>query len=584
MPRRTPPPELLAKKTALVIVLLGLILGLIGTLRPLPGDVAGFAAALLRVIGLFVPDYELVANSAEPWALRAAAFICGLSGVTAIFVIWLHSVGQSLGKLWTQIARRNHILLYGDSPMLDALAPVLADTGHTVVRARPHEAGAKPVPEITDLLHGALPLANRMGLNRARAVVVDSGDDAATLSLAKPILAHLEKAKGAKVADLAVAVSDPIISDQLFEIVRRYDLAKRHRILAFDTNSALARGVLAAHPLFPRALARNQGRVHALIVGFGDLGERLLDQVMLTSLAAGLGVPRITVIDTCAPACARRFLARRPAVLEQFQIEFLSLDIGGDALDGPMASDDAKRLAKIEAETPFTGIFLALGQQSDVMRAALLLDRAQDRTGRFQAPIYYRCRIETEAEDLLENARPGFDATRGFIRMSSDPAALVAMVLGDQVSESLARRLHAVYRKGPSVTPEADVPWDDLPETYRRANIRTADHMPAKLWSLGIRIEGDLATWAPTDADRAILTQILNAPADDPRLAELARIEHDRWMIDRRLDGWRPGSPRDNLARIHPLLIPYADLLKQPDEIQKDIEQIKETLRFMGNL
>ena len=583
MPHRRHP-ETLGKKIALGIVLIGVILGVIGTFIDTKAGIEALPSVILSVIKLFVPNPDMVANPCKPLTLRAAAFICGISGFVAVFVVWLHSVGRSLSGLWTQYARRDHVLLYGDSPMLEDLGPVLRDAGHTPIRIRPRNPAVPPDPEVTEVGRGIDDLVARAGLNRARAVVVDCHDDAATLSLAKPVLSHLRRTPAARVRDVAVAVADPVISDQLFEIIRRHDLTARHRMVAFDANSAVARGALAADPLFPRAVARNQDRVHALILGFGSLGERLLDQVMLTSLAGDLGVPRITIIDREAEARKRSFAARRPAVLDQFDIDFVTLDVGGEPVDGLTASKGATELERIEKATPFTAIFLALGRQSDVMRAALLLDRAREREGRFVAPIYYRCRLDGEAADLLEAETLPLSADRGFVRMSIDPAALVATVLGNPVAEALARRLHDSYRRGPSVTPDVDKPWDALPETYRRANIRTADHMPAKLWSIGVRMEGNLARWAPSKADRAILNRVLAAPDDDPCLLRLARIEHDRWMIDRRLDGWRPGSPRDNARRIHPLLIPYDDLRKQPDELKKDIDQIRETLRFVLGL
>jgi hypothetical protein len=241
----------------------------------------------------------------------------------------------------------------------------------------------------------------------------------------------------------------------------------------------------------------------------------------------------------------------------------------------------AEQLARREREVPLTAIFIALGRQSEVMRTALLLDRARQRTGRFLAPIYYRCRIDGDAEDLLQAEPLTPNADHGFIRMSLQPEALLKTVMGHPVTEALARRLHDNYRSGCRVTPDADLPWEQLPETYRRANIRTADHMPAKLWSIKVRIEGDLATWEPSDADMALLRQALEAPDDDPDLLRLVRIEHDRWMIDRRLDGWRAGTPCDNSRRVHPLLIPYDELRKQPEELKKDIDQIRETLRFV---
>jgi len=250
---------------------------------------------LLRVLLLFVPSPEVWFDANVPWSLRVAAFICGVSGFVAVFIAWLHSVGRGLSGLYTQHLRRDHDLLYGNGPLLDILVPALRGCARTPVPIRPGMAGTPDPGRTPDRLGGAEDLVRHAGLNRARSVVVDCGDDALTLSLARPILAHLRNTPRPRVRDVAVAVSDPVISDQLFEIVRRYGLATRHRIVAFDTNTALARGALADDPLFPRALAFRQSRVHALIVGFGALGERLLDQVMLTSLAGDLDTPRITV-------------------------------------------------------------------------------------------------------------------------------------------------------------------------------------------------------------------------------------------------------------------------------------------------
>jgi len=581
-PVRPPPSK--ARVFVFLSVLVGLVLGLFGALHGKELSAWAILSSLLQVLKMFVPSPDVVMNAEAHWALRIAAVICGLSGFVAVFVVWLHSIGRSIEGLYTQYLRRNHMIVYGEGVLLDGLMPVLRTASLRPVRFWP-QTPMLHHPEMHVKTAGTLEdLVSRAGLNRARTVVVDCGDDALTLSRAKPILAHLRKTPGAMVRDIAVAVSDPVISDHMFEIIRRHDLAKQHRIVAFDASSALARSSLAEDPLFLRAQERQQTRVHALIVGFGALGERLLDQVMLTSLAGDLDIPRVTVIDRDADDVRRSFVARRPAVLDQFDIDFIPMEIGHDPLEGQASSDALERLARREQDVPFTGILLALGRQSDVMRSALLIDRARERTGRFLAPIWYRCRLEGDAEDLLQGDRPPLTADHGFIRMSLRPKVMIDTIMGHPLSEPLARRLHERYRRGQNVTPDADRPWTELAETYRRANIRTADHMPAKLWSIGVSMKGDLAKWTPTAADKVILRKVLEAPEDDPGLLRLTRIEHDRWMIDRRLDGWRPGTPRDNLRRIHPLLVPYEALRKQPDEIRKDIEQIRETLRFVMDL
>ena len=58
------------------------------------------------------------------------------------------------------------------------------------------------------------------------------------------------------------------------------------------------------------------------------------------------------------------------------------------------------------------------------------------------------------------------------------------------------------------------------------------------------------------------------------RLAENA---HDNWAVLRMSEGWKWGSQRDDGARLHPDLIPYADL---PDsEKEYDRRSAMETLK-----
>lgn len=49
-----------------------------------------------------------------------------------------------------------------------------------------------------------------------------------------------------------------------------------------------------------------------------------------------------------------------------------------------------------------------------------------------------------------------------------------------------------------------------------------------------------------------------------PKLVELteqlAENTHDLWALERMAQGWKYGSKRDDAAKEHPCLVPYADL------------------------
>jgi hypothetical protein len=62
----------------------------------------------------------------------------------------------------------------------------------------------------------------------------------------------------------------------------------------------------------------------------------------------------------------------------------------------------------------------------------------------------------------------------------------------------------------------------------------------------------------PIDIDRVVVGH------DVERLLErLAEHVHDLWAEARMADGWRYGPVRDDVARTHPGLVPYADLTEE---------------------
>jgi hypothetical protein len=54
-------------------------------------------------------------------------------------------------------------------------------------------------------------------------------------------------------------------------------------------------------------------------------------------------------------------------------------------------------------------------------------------------------------------------------------------------------------------------------------------------------------------------------------LEHLTICEHQRWMGEKAMDGWRGGDQRDNTRRIHPDIQPFEKLsepVKEKDRVQ----------------
>jgi hypothetical protein len=569
------------------------------------GSFKSITEIIVRVIGSFIPKADTVTDG--NWASRLGAALAALTTVIGAAMVGLATLGEHITKakarhLWTQ-----HTILIGDTPLARRLAEGFEAEERRVLQVVPIEAPKTGAPGRVRLGFDIGAILDATGLRRAKLVVVDLSSDAATLSLGRSILDACEtqppswsifawprRGSRQRPASLALRVADSVLADQFSEVIdsERREQKTSAEIAAlrpaiFDENSAVARYALARDPLFVMAHARKQARVHAVVIGFGDLGEKLHDQIMLTSVAGSLDLPRVTVLDRHAARCQREFRARRPAVLDSLATEFIEFDVGLDLLEGAEALPQIGKLLALEKGFGITAIFLALPTDAENLRAALLLRRHSERNGNFNAPIFYRSRLSPGASDVLGKGGNLKSPTR-FIPMRISFDALLKEVADTDGRNDLARALHEGYRSGEDKSAQATVDWEQLSEPLRRANIRAADHLPAKLWSLGFDISELLPGQIPT-FDPAAKEWLFGKPGVSPapdalaRIATLAKLEHDRWVIERELDGWIYGPVRDNKRQLHPMLISWEELLKNsPAEAAKDTKQVYAMLRLVS--
>ena len=97
-------------------------------------------------------------------------------------------------------------------------------------------------------------------------------------------------------------------------------------------------------------------------------------------------------------------------------------------------------------------------------------------------------------------------------------------------------------------------PWEELPESLKESNRDQAAHIGTKLAAVGRGVV-PLADW---DADR-------NTGFSHDEIELLAEMEHERWVEQRRLDGWTPG-PKDIVAKHTPYLVPWSALGEEVKE------------------
>jgi len=124
-------------------------------------------------------------------------------------------------------------------------------------------------------------------------------------------------------------------------------------------------------------------------------------------------------------------------------------------------------------------------------------------------------------------------------------------------AERLAPILHQDWRDGLPKREKGgalDVPFEELDQEGRAANVAAAARIPEILALAGFHLEEGTATVKQEAEVRSFLQN---------HVEFLAEAEHKGWEAQKRMEGWTYAPERDNVTRKHPLLVPYADLSEE---------------------
>lgn len=122
---------------------------------------------------------------------------------------------------------------------------------------------------------------------------------------------------------------------------------------------------------------------------------------------------------------------------------------------------------------------------------------------------------------------------------SANETATIEIMFNEKTMQN-ARAQHEFYRQQ-----YGGVPWEQLDSFKRYSNVSSSDYL--------FMIE--------LLAEKGVGFDVL------------AELEHIRWCRYHYLNNWKYGKERDDIKRLHPDLVPFAEL--SGDEIKKDIEAIE---------
>ena len=472
----------------------------------------------------------------DRWQLVIARWMGGAVLLGGVATAGLALFQTQLAALVASL-RRRHTLIVGDHDIAFALARQAELRRLPTLHLTASVAAAKWTGSLISLPRtpGDDGLAAGRAVYAERVIIAES-DLGESVENALKAVAKVRTGPGA--ARVAVHLDDPAMAEGIHHVEGGVDL------YAFSEVQAVARSIMLRHPPFLLATRFGAPAVHILIIGFDGLGQELARDVALNALGMGLGRPRVTVIDHSAARVKREFLHRHPEFSHICEIEvFEHLE---EVRFGVPTADHARPTV--------CASYVCLRDSAVALTAAISLRESAIRHDMIQGPIFTRLR-----SGGLTRPPGGIEALEslklyGFGGLA-DSAVASHVLLADP--DAPAKAVHESYSQIGGFSAGA---WEHLSEEMRVSNRRVVSHIPAKLATLGFDLEPWLALpdekrpWPPPLAPGTTLFR------DDAERTRMAALEHERWMADRRLNGWRKGARRDNARKIHTDLSPFDDL------------------------
>jgi hypothetical protein len=441
-------------------------------------------------------------------------------------------------------------------------------------------ADSTPTPEASATVIGDGPLARAMRgqlhAHPSRPMietfrVIDLDDDVATLTA---LDAHFPPRDGTA-GTIVARVEDKALRRAVQERAEADGTAEGLILIA--AADLEAERFTARTRLYEMAHWRGQACVHVAIFGFGASGQAFLDALAMAGIAGTLGRPLFHIIVDDATA-ARDWIDREmPEIGASADIIVL------EAVAGSAPAPADHPLAIAERVAPLTAILVLAESAAATIANCLTVSTLQDRHALATAAVFIGGPARRIAYERVMPRRSGRDL--GWMIGPIDEIDAIEDLMGylSERRDRSARRLHEAYvaEFGAAAISRT---WEGLAETYRRTNRRAAAHLPQKLWSIGLDV-GDGAALDPGGIDPATMENVvrpaIESTIEEATIRQLARLEHERWCTDRRLDGWRYGHRRDDLGRLHPSLVSFDDPRLSAAEISKDVSQVRFLLKSL---
>lgn len=513
------------------------------------------------------PPGGLITVKELPWELTGARILMPVAMVSSLLLVLARAFRRTLRSYAARFAQ-NHVVVFASGEQGAHMIAQLARSnrqGLIVVEMTGTEAAAEPHHQLgLPVVTGGRPIADavfrRSALHRARALVALCEDDLlnAEILLKAKLVCTANRGSSRSPLLARAAVADPDVRQACSLILAERSANFEYGLISIPRN--MVRALLAAHPLDldPGVLAG--GRVHVLIIGFGETGRALALEVARGAHFADRRLPLMTVVDQEAAAHVQAFVGRYPGLPHAAELRTIDLNLRQDALEG---------VEKIFAAEQPTRAVVCFGNEGLGLATAARTQRLARRSSTANLPIFVRLSQTPTLAGAI--ASPHGEAGVPHLIPFGDSTTIYSreMLLEERL-DVLARAVHQTYLEmmAGSLAPAGPSrePWETLSETYRDASRHQADHTFAKLRAANCEAVPGLAS--------------VPFHFTDEEVERLAQMEHARWCAERLVSGWRYAPARNDEALEHPTLVPWSDLPES--ERQKDRNMVNGLPRMLA--
>jgi hypothetical protein len=460
--------------------------------------------------------------------------------VIAVFWVWLHWSRMAMARMLARWAR-GHIIIVARAGAADRIAMcssrggqfvILVEPGVSDVRSRElAAAGVLVVPDGTGLAESFV----QARANHAAQVLAWSGQDAQ--SIADGVSAGRLLGKSAR--EIAVHV-ESAETQRALRHAPDLLISEKAQLRPISITIAAIRLALRGEDLVAAAMVRKQDRGHVGFHGSSTALQAAATMVLRHNWSIHLAAPRVT----CVQPSDEGWDAWSSHHRTLFQH---ARDVLGCEPDDLFRRKSRQMLV---ADQTITRHIVDLEDDDATLRAAFNLASELAQLHETPPLVQAVLRDSSAAQALIDQSKLWFAPA---ILLSDDRSVSGLIARAEDREAALIHKEYLANVGGGEVS--ASAPWEDLAETFVHANRAAADHNAVK--------SRDIATARAEGWDEVKLRETL------------ARTEHDRWSMERLLDGWAPGL-RSNDRLLHNNLTVWGKL--PPETQQKDFMQIDKLL------